>query len=201
MCHNDESMYPDDFEDDALFPDSEDEYIAGQGENDGPPNVSDEKLQELEEKAALDEVEKLHQMDVIEPVTLSDNDAANENVVDTTLVYDWRFRNQQWIRRCRIVAREFKTGATDEKQLFSHVLICVGADAAHLCHHLQLGSHSIGCQRRFSHGTSGRGDVCENSNVDQEVDRKATHSLAFETMSSRSEECGTSLASAYWWFM
>ena len=53
-------------------------------------------------------------MDVIQPVTLQDDVATSENVVDTTLVYDWRYRNQQWIRRCRIVAREFKTGATDE---------------------------------------------------------------------------------------
>eukprot|EP00435_Cladocopium_sp_Y103_P035839 s3673_g9.t1 len=114
MCHNDESMYPDDFEDDALFHDSEDEYIGGQGEGDGPPNVSFEKLQGLEERAALDEVEKLYKMDVIQPVVLSDDDAAVQNVVDTTLAYDWRFRDQQWVRRCRIFAREFKTGATGE---------------------------------------------------------------------------------------
>ena len=113
-CHNDESMFPEDFEDDALVPDSEDDLIAGHGEGDGPPNVSSEKLQELDEQAALDEVEKLFKMDVIEPVTLSEDAAMVENVVDTTLVYDWRFRGQQWIRRCRIVAREFKTSATDE---------------------------------------------------------------------------------------
>ena len=71
-------------------------------------------MQELDEQAALDEVEKLFKMDVIEPVTLSEDAAMVENVVDTTLVYDWRFRGQQWIRRCRIVAREFKTSATDE---------------------------------------------------------------------------------------
>ena len=114
MCHNDESMFPEDFEDDTLLGDSEDEYIAGHGEADGPPSVSSEKLQELEEKAALDEVEKLYKMEVIEPVTLSEDAAMTENVVDTTLVYDWRYRGQQWIRRCRIEAREFKTGATDE---------------------------------------------------------------------------------------
>eukprot|EP00435_Cladocopium_sp_Y103_P072461 s475_g40.t1 len=108
------SMFPEGFEDDALMPDSEDEYIAGQEEGDGPPSVSPEKLQEFEERAALDEVEKLFNMDVIQPVALTDEAAASENVVDTTLVYDWRYRNQQWIRRCRIVAREFKTGATDE---------------------------------------------------------------------------------------
>ena len=114
MHHNDESMFPEGFEDDAVAFDSEDEHIAVQGEHDGPPIVSPEKLQELEEQAALDEVEKLFQMDVIQPVTLQDDVATSENVVDTTLVYDWRYRNQQWIRRCRIVAREFKTGATDE---------------------------------------------------------------------------------------
>ena len=70
MCHNDESMFPEDFEDDALVPDSEDDLIAGHGEGDGPPNVSSEKLQELDEQAALDEVEKLFKMSVIEPVTL-----------------------------------------------------------------------------------------------------------------------------------
>eukprot|EP00435_Cladocopium_sp_Y103_P016569 s1241_g4.t1 len=53
-------------------------------------------------------------MQVIQPVVLSPEQAASENVVDTTLVYDWRFRGGQWIRRCRVVAREFKTGATDE---------------------------------------------------------------------------------------
>ena len=53
-------------------------------------------------------------MDVIQPVTLYEDAAMVENVVDATLVYDWRCRNQQWIRRCRIVAREFKTGVTDE---------------------------------------------------------------------------------------
>ena len=53
MCHNDESMFPEDFEDDALMLDSEDKYIAGQMEGDGPPAVSSEKLQELDERAAL----------------------------------------------------------------------------------------------------------------------------------------------------
>ena len=40
----------------------------------------------MEEKAALDEVEKLYQMDVIQPVTLPDDAATSENVVDTILV-------------------------------------------------------------------------------------------------------------------
>ena len=87
-------------------------------EGDGPPAVSSEKLQELDERAALDEVEKLVKIDVIQPVTLSEDAAVTETVVDTILVYDWRLRNHQWIRRCRIVAREFKTGKTDENNFF-----------------------------------------------------------------------------------
>ena len=88
MCHNDDSMFPEDFVDDAVALGSEDEHIADQGETDVPPNVCPEKLQQLEEHVALDEVERLYQMDVIQPVTLADDAATTENVVDTTLVYD-----------------------------------------------------------------------------------------------------------------
>eukprot|EP00435_Cladocopium_sp_Y103_P036864 s1251_g9.t1 len=53
-------------------------------------------------------------MEVIQPVTLSPEEASNSNTVDTTLVFDWRYRNDSWIRRCRVVAREFRTSNTDE---------------------------------------------------------------------------------------
>ena len=130
LHHNDEDMFPEGLEEHAVFPDSENEYIAGQGEGQGPPSVSPEKLQQLDERAALDEVEKLFNMQVIQPVVLTDSEAAAENVVDTTLVYDWRYRNEQWGRRCRIVAREFKTGSTDEHNFFSYIFICYSADAS-----------------------------------------------------------------------
>ena len=84
LCHNDEDMIPEGWEDNAMVPDSEDEYIAEQGEGQGPPNVSADKLQQLDERAALDEVAKLFQMDVIQPVVLTDSEASTENVVDTT---------------------------------------------------------------------------------------------------------------------
>ena len=35
------------------------------------PSVSQEKLKELDERAALDELDKLHQMQVIEPTVFS----------------------------------------------------------------------------------------------------------------------------------
>jgi hypothetical protein len=114
LCHNDGDMFPAGWEDDAVNRESEDECIAEQGEGEGPSNVSAVKLQQLDERAAFDEVEKLFHMDVIQPVVLTDSEAATENVVETTLVYDWRYKNDQWVRRCRIVAKEFKTNSTDE---------------------------------------------------------------------------------------
>ena len=66
LCHNDEDMFPEGWEDNAAILDSEDEYIAEQGAGQGPPNVSDDTLQQRNERAALDEVGKLFQMDVIQ---------------------------------------------------------------------------------------------------------------------------------------
>ena len=71
-----------------MIPDFEDEYIAGQGEGQVPPNVSSDKLQQLDERAALDKDSKLFSMDVIQPVVLTDSEASSQNVVDTILVYD-----------------------------------------------------------------------------------------------------------------
>ena len=62
------------------------------------PQVSSDKLRELDEQAALDELVKLHNMDVIQPVVLTLEQAAQENTVDTTLGSDWRFRSNSWIR-------------------------------------------------------------------------------------------------------
>ena len=114
LCHNDEEMFDAGLEDELYLHDEEDDYIAGPTEGAGPPPVSAEKLQELDNQAALDELDKLYRMDVIKPVFLSPEEAGNSNTVDTTLVFDWRYRNDNWIRRCRVVAREFKTSNTDE---------------------------------------------------------------------------------------
>ena len=71
LCHNDEDMF-DAGLDDAVGPlDDEDDYIAGQTEGEGPPEVSADKLKSLDEQAALDEIDKLYKMEVIQPVFLS----------------------------------------------------------------------------------------------------------------------------------
>ena len=115
VCPNHEpEVMVDDWEDSLQFSDSEDECISNQAEGEGPPQVSSEKLRELDEQAALDELEKMRSMEVIQPVVLTLEEAAQENTVDTTLVFDWRFRGNSWIRRCCVVAREFRTTNTDE---------------------------------------------------------------------------------------
>ena len=97
-------------EDSLQFPDSDDEYISNQAKGEGQTQVSSEKLRELDEQAALE----LHNMEVIQPVVLTPEEAAQENTVDTTLVFDWRFRGNTWIYRYRVAAREFPTTNTDE---------------------------------------------------------------------------------------
>eukprot|EP00435_Cladocopium_sp_Y103_P068342 s701_g31.t1 len=72
VCHNDETdAFDGDWEDNVDFLDSEDECIVGHGEGEGPPDVSADKLKELDARAAIDEIEKLNSMQVIQPVVLS----------------------------------------------------------------------------------------------------------------------------------
>ena len=113
VCHNDEIGLEEDWD---IFPDleAEDELLQ-RGEGDGPPTgLSTEKLAELDGQAALDEIEKLNSLGVIEPLEKDLSEIPSESLVDTTVALDWRFRDGTWKRRCRIVAREFRTGNTDE---------------------------------------------------------------------------------------
>ena len=79
-----------------------------------PPEVSDEELERLDEAAARKEVEKLKGMGVIEEITRDDS-PQGAKWLTLKNVYDWRFRSpgngepERWLRRCRIVCREFKT--------------------------------------------------------------------------------------------
>ena len=104
-------------EDWSMFPleeESESEDVEGRTEGEGPPTVSQEKLDELDAIAALEEIEKLNQMKVIEPLEMDPREIPSECLVDTTVAKDWRYR-QGWKRRCRIVAREYRMNQnTDE---------------------------------------------------------------------------------------
>ena len=93
----------------------EDDLVKNRGEGEGPPEVSQEHLDQLDAEAALEEIKKLHDLSVIMPVSPDPSTIPSESLVDTTLVKDWRYRNGQWRRRCRIVAREYRSGQTTEE--------------------------------------------------------------------------------------
>ena len=93
-----------------------DDMGLNKGEGEGPPKVTEEQLGQLDSDAALDEIRKLHDLKVIVPVSPDPSLIRPECLVDTTLVYDWRFREGQWRHRCRIVAREYRDGQTTEDQ-------------------------------------------------------------------------------------
>ena len=123
ICHNDEIPLEeqidydmnDELGDEFKPLDDEEQSELQKGEGEGPPNIEGDGLKSLDEQAALDELQKLKEMGVIEPVTI-DFDNVDGGMVDMTMVHDWRFRDGKWKRRCRIVAREYKTGNTNEEQ-------------------------------------------------------------------------------------
>ena len=107
----------------------EDEFGAGynddydecsfseQQENDGPPKLTDEELAQLDHDASLEELVRLSNMGVISEYG---NKTGEEMVPDTRLVFDWRFRDEQWKRiRARLVAREFRSGDASNEETFA----------------------------------------------------------------------------------
>lgn len=83
-----------------------------------PSEVSAESLAELDRKALQVELSKLRRLRVIEDVP-EDQCDGDSKPVDLTSVCDWRFREETWRRRCRIVAREFHYQADTRAPTFS----------------------------------------------------------------------------------
>ncbi len=95
----------------------EPEYpVEQQQENQGPPQLTDDEISQLDHEASLEELVRLGNMGVISEYPFPNGD---EMVLDTRLVFDWRFREQQWRRRARLVAREFRSGDAANEQTFS----------------------------------------------------------------------------------
>ncbi|CAK8995861.1 Retrovirus-related Pol polyprotein from transposon TNT 1-94 [Includes: Protease [Durusdinium trenchii] len=84
----------------------------------GPPQVSEEELQVLDQQAMLAEVSRLDDLQVLANVEPHDN-IEEAMKLDTRIVFDWRFRESCWIRRARLVAREFRGGAASSMETFS----------------------------------------------------------------------------------
>ena len=163
LRHNDEAMCDAGWDDGVGPLDYGDDYMAGQTEGDGPPEVSADKLKNLDKQTALDEIDKFYKMEVIQRVFLSSDEASNSNTMDTTLVFDWKYRNGSRIRGCGVVAREFRTTNIDEisfapvsafsivRMLLTFVLV------------YSLGGGCFGHFRCVSDGSSSGGDVCGDS--------------------------------------
>ena len=88
-------------------------------EDDGPPNLTDDELYKLDFEAEEIEISRLLEMGVLIAVD-------KENVIDETYrklttkhVKDWRFRDGRWLRRSRLVARDYKFLEPELEGLFS----------------------------------------------------------------------------------
>ena len=92
------------FNDEQEFFENEDSMLGYEDEG-SPPILSEEELQRIDILAGFEEIERLEKMDVLAEPT--EHDLQHGVLLTTRSVYDWRFRDQ-WKRRCRFVAREFK---------------------------------------------------------------------------------------------
>ena len=57
-------------------------------------------MKELDAEAAIEELKKLQDMGVIKPTFVDSSSDVEASFVDMTMVYDWRFRDSKWKRRC-----------------------------------------------------------------------------------------------------
>ena len=101
---------------DLVEEEMEDAPKNDQGES--PPEVSPEELDSMDQEAAVEELNRLSKIGVIEEFAES-GASGSEKMMDLREVYDWRYRDGKWRRRCRIVAREYRVGATSTAETFS----------------------------------------------------------------------------------
>ena len=124
--HNDEELPEPDLEPGEIWEDSE--YGSDQeqdlfgDEDSGPPNLSEEEIRDLDRKAMVTEIDRLIAMQAVQRTALSEiekeektegereeKESSGTKWLTTKFVFDWRFRERKWIRRARLVAREFKS--------------------------------------------------------------------------------------------
>ena len=101
---------------DLVEEEMEDAPKNDQGES--PPEVSPEELDSMDQEAAVEELNRLSKIGVIEEFAES-GASGPEKRMDLREVYDWRYRDGKWRRRCRIVAREYRAGAASTADTFS----------------------------------------------------------------------------------
>ncbi|CAE7781054.1 GIP [Symbiodinium sp. CCMP2592] len=104
----------------------EDEWYNAEGDGDEPwwdehgekpPEVTEEELRTIDRQADLTELNRLIEMGVARFPT-ENEDLSEHTLLTTKLVRDWR-RRPGWIRRARLVAREFRTLAAWSSEMFA----------------------------------------------------------------------------------
>ena len=73
---------------------------------DKPPDLAPEELAQVEAEAAQKEITRLIDMGVLR-IPNNNEDINKIPTLTTRLVCDWRFRQGAWVRRARLVARDF----------------------------------------------------------------------------------------------
>ena len=86
-------------------------------DGDSPPSLSPEELSELDLESDKVEVERLVGMGVLRAVK-PEEDISKFEFLTTKVVHDWRKR-PSWVRRSRLVAREFRTWSPWSQELFA----------------------------------------------------------------------------------
>ncbi len=94
-------------EDCLLYIQDEDVDVGSNQESQGPPQLGEEEMAILDQEVSLEELKRLSDFGVTGECP---HWGGEEMMLDTWLVFDWRFRDQQWRRRARLVAREFRSG-------------------------------------------------------------------------------------------
>lgn len=86
--------------------------------NEKPPDVTSEELAALDQEATQAEITKLKKLGVIEEIPAEACEDGRK-YVDLTSVFNWKFRDQRWQRKYRIVAREYRQQFGTSAETFS----------------------------------------------------------------------------------
>ena len=124
----------------------DEEYEDGEEDEEKPPSLPEGELESLDAEACMKEVQKLRELGVVQEVSPEEVDP-NCKFLDVKNVLDWRRRPDDsgvmsWQRRCRIVAREFRSGAASTVETFSPTS-GFGAVRLFFLLHLHLGWHMM----------------------------------------------------------
>ena len=93
-----------------------DEDNAENDEDQGPPDVDPGQLHELDVEAEQRELNRLIEMKVLCELDTIPEDGT---MLNAKMVLDWRFRQNKWIRRARLVGKELKIWSPWRQDVFS----------------------------------------------------------------------------------